>query len=204
MTFSEKFVSLQYQNNLKKQTAMKKENNIGKVQEQARLIVGSYGATNNYTYEDYKEFCECNEIEPKGEDSQEYWDWVSEEQYRDWRDFLENLKYASANEGYYAITFNLGLWDGHHKGYISKVFNSLKDAIEECANSSRGYDDYKLEYENGMMYFYGMHHDGTNVLEIGRLSKAGERKLVDKIDPDWEKEIENEKNFKRIKFDDLF
>ena len=169
-----------------------------------RNLIGTNYCTDFYTYESYVEYCKANETEPEGEDSQDYWDYVSMMEQQDYEDFFGNLKYAKADKGNYIVTFDLGLWNGHRKGYVEEVFGNLTDAIKECMNSSRDYNDYKVEYEDGMLRFHGLHHDGTNVMEIRLLSKKGERALLDPQEPDWEKAINNKVNFKILKYNDLF
>jgi hypothetical protein len=172
-----------------------------------RTLIGSNYCTDFYNYTMYVEWCEANEIEPAEKDSQEYYDWVSDEECIDYDDFFTNLSYSKADKEirHYVITFDLGLWDGHHKGYVEKTFETLSEAIKEALNSSRDYQDYKVTYENGRVYVHGLHHDGTNILEIRLLSKKGESALVyRKSEPDWERAIENERNFKRLKLEDLW
>lgn len=170
-------------------------------------LIGTNYCTDSYNYAMYVEWCNVNEIKPAGEDSQDYWDWVSEEERTEYDDFFGNLSYSKADKEirHYVITFDLGLWYGHNKGYVEKTFETLSEAIKEAINSSRDYQDYKVTYKNGRIYVYGLHHDGTNIMEIMLLSKKGERALVyRKSEPDWERAIENEKNFKRLKLNDLW
>lgn len=170
-----------------------------------RLLYGTSNCCDSYDYEYYKEFCEINEIEPQGEDSQDYWNWVSETQGMYFDDLMDNLKYSKANDGNYAITFTLGLWNGKHEGFVKEVKTSLSDAINECVYSTRGgYDDIKVTYEDWSVWVYGYHHDGVNIFRIQRLSKKGERALVEAIDPNFETAVENKTNFKRILEKELF
>ena len=169
-----------------------------------RIIIGTNYCTDFYNYASYVEHCQANEIEPEGENSKDYWDYVSMMEQLDYEDFFRNLKYAKADKGNYVVTFDLGLWDGHMKGYIEEVFDNLTDAIKECMNSSRDYNDHKIEYEDGMLNFHDLHHDGTNIMNIRLLSKKGERALLDPQEPDWEKAISNKVNFKTLRYKDLF
>ncbi len=138
---------------------------------------------------DYIAFC----------DSDDYWDWVSESSQIDYDDFFGNLKYAKAEkEGYYMITFNLGLWNGNKIGYVGKIYDSLSEAIKDALNSSRDYWDYKIAFENGDVVVYGYHHDGTNIMTIKRLSKHGERNLLFKEEPNFEKYVEKKDTFKKL------
>lgn len=156
------------------------------------------GTDNSYKYEYYVEWCKENEMEPQGENSDDYWNWVSESSQIDYDDFFDNLKFAKAEEGHYMITFNLGLWNGHKIGYVEKIYDSLSEAIKDALNSSRDYWDYKVTFENGDVVVYGYHHDGTNIMTIKRLSKHGERNLCDRYFPDFEKYVEKKDTFKKL------
>jgi len=156
------------------------------------------GTDNSYKYENYVEWCKDNEMEPQGKDSADYWDWVNESSQIDYDNFFDNLKYAKAEEGNYMITFNLGLWNGHKIGYVEKIYDSLSEAIKDALNSSRDYWDYKITFENGNVVVYGYHHDGTNIMTIKRLSKHGERNLLFKEEPNFEKYVEKKDTFKKL------
>jgi len=157
------------------------------------------GRDNYYKYEYYVEWCKNNEIEPQGEDSEDYWNWVYEASQIDYDNFFDGLKYAKAEkEGHYMIMFNLGLWNGNKIGYVEKIYDSLSEAIKAALNSSRDYLDYKVAFENGDVVVYGYHHDGTNIMTIKRLSKHGERNLLFKEEPNFEKYVEKKDTFKKL------
>lgn len=156
------------------------------------------GTDNSYKYENYVEWCKDNEIEPQGENSDDYWNWVCESSQFDYDVFFDNLKYTKAEEGHYMITFNLGLWNGNKIGYVEKIYDSLSEAINAALNSSRDYLDYKVAFENGDVVVYGYHHDGTNIMTIKRLSKHGERNLLFKEEPNFEKYVEKKDTFKKL------
>ena len=42
-------------------------------------------------YEDYKEHCEANDCEPQAENSQDYWDYVSEIRAMEYDDFISSF-----------------------------------------------------------------------------------------------------------------
>lgn len=140
----------------------------------------------SFKYTDYVDFCEVNEITPEPENSDDYWNWVSEERQRNVDDFLLNLQYAKINDEPVMITGSLGLWNGTREIYPMLVEGSdyekgnngewkyknpaIKKAVEKCMN---GMDDVKVEYANGEIVVYGYHHDGTNIFTINKLSKKG-------------------------------
>ena len=81
------------------------------------------------------------------------------------------------NNGYanhlYVVGGIIGLWDGKRKGYSTKVFNSIYDAIIACND---GFDGYiRVSEKNyGRLYVHINHHDGNNYLEIRELTRKGE------------------------------
>lgn len=123
-----------------------------------------------YSYEDYVDYCEFNEVQPQGEDSNDYLDFVSDSQQTDWDIFLLNLKYANINTEYYwIISGSLGLWYGTRDIELVRC-DTLEDAIRKCA----GYcDDVIVEKEGNVVYVTGLHHDGRNHFEIRALSELG-------------------------------
>jgi hypothetical protein len=96
------------------------------------------------------------------------------------------------------ITFDLGLWNGHRKGYIEQVFTSLTEAIKFALRSSNDYLDYKIQFKDGEVIVYGYHHDGTNIMTISQLSKHGQRNLLDKDEPNYEKYVQMKDTFKKL------
>lgn len=142
----------------------------------------------NYTNEDgynaYLEFCEINEIEPKGEQSSEFVDWACEEARVAFDCDLENLTYSKADKEMYPffIDGTLGLWNGNKEGHFTNIYWGLTSALNSIFNSSRSYDDFdaQLDTEAGVIYVNCHHHDGTNSFTIHLLSKRG----LDKVQRD--------------------
>lgn len=155
------------------------------------------GVYDSYSYENYVDYCNETGQEPDDKDSSGYWDWVRDMAEFDYDCFFDNLHYAKAEHGFYMITFNLGLWNGHRIGFVEKVYNSLSEAIKSALSCS-DYWDYKVEFDNGNVVVYGYHHDGTNIMTIKRLSKHGERNLLDKYEPNYEKYVQLKDTFKKL------
>ena len=117
---------------------------------------------NGRTYDDYKEWCEDNEIEAQAEDSQEFYGWLSEEDNFDLEDFRDNLKYA--NLGPVSVSGRLGLWYGTRTIQTTK-FDSLSDAINACFGDAW---DVIVTLDKGILKVEALHHDGRNVFTIHR------------------------------------
>ena len=147
--------------------------------------------TETFDYEAYVEFCEVNEITPDPENSDGYWNWVSNEKQRMVDDLLLNLQDAKINDEPVMITGSLELWNGRKEIYPMLVEGSdyekrnngewkyknpaIKKAVEKCMN---GMDDVKVEYANGEIVVHGYHHDGTNIFTINKLSKKGIKTII--------------------------
>ena len=80
--------------------------------------------TETFEYAAYVDFCEANEITPEPEDSNDYWEWVSEERRLNVDDFLTNLRYAKINDEPVLITGTLGLWNGRKEIYPMLIESS--------------------------------------------------------------------------------
>lgn len=120
-------------------------------------------------YSSYLEYCEANEFEPQGENSNDYWDFVSDCRTMEIEDMRDNMKYSKQCNEPVLITGSLGLWNGSPSIYPTRC-ETLYEAIQRCFGSC---DDLKVEYENGVVYVKAYHHDGTNCFEIHKLSKKG-------------------------------
>ena len=126
----------------------------------------TYIDTYNYngrTYEDYLDWCEINEIDPAGEESREYYNWLGLENNTDWEDFQDNLQYSKVN-GPVSVCGSLGLWWGSPT-IEPKKFNSIWDAIVACTQNA---DDIIITLEKGILKVQALHHDGRNVFTIHR------------------------------------
>ena len=147
-----------------------------------------------FDYADYVDFCVDNDITPDAENSDDYWNWVSEERNRLVDDFFINVKYAKYNEEPVMITGSLGLWNGRKEIYPVLVESTdyekvndkwryknpaILNAIKKCIN---GMDDFKVEYANGEIVVHGYHHDGTNIFTINKLTAKGKRTICNAIE----------------------
>ena len=161
----------------------------------------------NYKYEDYLEYCEANEIEPCSEDSQSYWDWVSEMISMDVEDAYSNIDCKQDVNTMVVITGTLGLWYGnpeidpvfveseseyHHATKQRSYSSALRLAIQKCAEGMDNVECY-LNDETGCVEVIGHHHDGTNHFHIHKLSEFGKNAKddaeyednLDQMEPLW-------------------
>lgn len=168
-----------------------------------QILLGTSETCDFYSYENYLSYCQENGIEPKDKNSYDYYEWINGEEQWDYINFFGNLVYGKAYKEFYTIEYNLGLWNGRKEGYISKVFQNLSDAIEYALQSSRDYNDYKVTFEDGMIFVYGYHHDGTNIFKIRQVSKIGKKRLAKGTDG-FVENIDCKSYYKKMNFNDIF
>jgi hypothetical protein len=136
-------------------------------------------------YSDYVDYCAANEITPEPEESNSYYEWLSEERCHLIEDFLENLRYIKNDSAAVVITGSLGLWNGRKEIYPmfmesddyqtnngkGRYMNpAIRKAILKCIT---GMDDFKVELAQGEIVVHGYHHDGTNIFSIIKLTPRG-------------------------------
>ena len=124
-----------------------------------------------YTYKDYCECCEDNGRTPAREDSDAYYNWLSDQIVEDWDCLLANIKY-SKNNGRCIITGTLGLWWGHPE-IEAVVCDSLVEAIKKC--NENDYIEVFENEEDGSVEVHSIHHDGTNIFNIYPINKRAAR-----------------------------
>jgi hypothetical protein len=155
-------------------------------------------------YSDYVEFCEANEITPEPEGSNDYYEWLAEENNRYVEDFFENLRYVN----FYTpviITGSLGLWNGRKEIYPVVVESSgydynersgkfeykqpsLYNAVKKCIN---GMDDFKVELSEGQIVVHGYHHDGTNIFTISKLTNKSINSVLKAVNEGKHLQVKN-------------
>lgn len=118
---------------------------------------------NGWDYNAYLEDCKEHGKTPKGEDSNDYYNFVSDMMEMDWSDFMLNLEYSKVN-GPVTVHGELGLWWGSPTIEPTK-FDDLKSAIVACVAGST---DVKITLDKGILEVVGYHHDGRNYFTIHR------------------------------------
>lgn len=141
-----------------------------------KINITLYDNLNDYDFDNMKQaYIECNQIPEDEVDDimdEDVWDFISEEQDRDWDDLLANIEF-SGNNVPCVVTGSLGLWTGRHTIGATPCDN-LVTAIRKCAGSC---DYVTVKQENGHLTVSSAHHDGTNCFEIHLLSKRGNEAL---------------------------
>lgn len=129
-----------------------------------------YDSTREVCYTEYLEYCVANDIEPQGEDSDGYYEYVSDIHAMEWEDFLANIHYSKVNDYAWLITGFLGLWNGKHEVYPT-IEESLEDAIYSCIG--KGLCEIIVKKDGNTIFIDVIHHDGRNSFELQALSDDG-------------------------------
>ena len=129
-------------------------------------------------YIEYKEYCEENNCEPQAEDSQDYWDYVTEVRSMEYNDFISNMENSTQSNKPCLLTGSCGLWNGKHE-IIPHKFSDALSAIKKAYGSC---DDLIVKQEDGIIKVKALHHDGSNRFEIVPLTEYGKESLKDDYD----------------------
>ena len=129
-------------------------------------------------YEEYKENCEANDLEPQGEGSGDYWDFVSESRSIEYDTFILNMQSSAQAQQPCLLTGSCGLWDGTHE-IIPYKFRNVISAIVKAYKSC---DDLIVNQEDGVIKVESFHHDGRNRFEIRPLTEYGKQALENDCD----------------------
>ena len=127
----------------------------GRGEEMAYLLASDQGLS----YEDYREWCEENDVTPAPEGSSEYYDWEAEENASYLASDIDNLKYALRGR-HFVVIGKLGLWWGS-----PVIMPEVMDDIEEVVRRI-GEDSIDARYDTECMHFTASHHDGTNCFRV--------------------------------------
>lgn len=144
-----------------------------------------FSTNEEFSYTDYLEYCEMNDITPGADDSYEFHEWCREESDNIIECEFCNLEYSKAKDYPFYVEGTLGLWNGSRDGHFTKILWGVKNALWETITSCRsGYDDYdaELDIKSGAICVNCYHHDGCNTFTIHRLSNRGEQKVQRDID----------------------
>ena len=129
-------------------------------------------------YDEYKENCEANNIEPKNENSNKKKDYVSERRSIEYDSFVLNMENSAKAQQPCLLTGSCGLWNGRREIMPYKFSNVLSAIIKAYGSC----DDIIVSQEDGVIKVESFHHDGCNRFEIRPLTENGKKMLEDDCD----------------------
>lgn len=124
-----------------------------------------------FTYEEYEDWCVDNDIEPESDTSAEFFEWCAEEAQENWDCDMDNIESCKQYQVPVVIRGELGLWDGKHT-ILPERQESVYDAIQRCIG--RDTNQATVMWDDGAVIVYAYHHDGCNIFTIRALSKKGQ------------------------------
>jgi len=136
------------------------------------VILTTLFEAEDFDYEDYLEWCEMNNVEPKEKDSEEFYEWAKEETMNNYESDMENIKSCKQYKVPVVITGKLGLWDGTHE-IMPVTCDNVAVAVEKCVSES---EDCNVCFNDGAIEVEAHHHDGVNMFTIRALSAKGLKK----------------------------
>jgi hypothetical protein len=150
-----------------------------------KILLDTYN-TEYLNYEAYKEWCEINKREPKGENSEAFYEWIAYGIQNEIDDFFANLEWSKFNLPC-IVEGSVGRWSGRFE-IEQTYFEDLESAIRACGNNC----DYIIVRKNhSVIEVTGIHHDGRNGFWIRLLTDLGQER--------WERNgkvsLNNRENF---------
>lgn len=131
-------------------------------------------------YEEYKEWCEMNNIEPSEKNSGDFWDWANDNIELNIECDLDNMEYSKIKDRTFVITGAVQLWNGRRT--IKPVFvRGLVNAIKKVWGSGDVHYLIELDTEKGIITSRLWSHDdpmGNTQFEVRMLNRNGEKWLA--------------------------
>lgn len=138
-------------------------------------IVDTYNTTDVYSREDYRDFCEVNNIEYDENNDEDFYRWASDEAWQELEDFMTNLKYSNLYGRAVMVEGSLGLWWGHPEIEGTYYENPIK-AIQDCIAEAY---DVIIKKVGHRLEVVSLHHDGRNYFTLTFLTPTGEGRYLD-------------------------
>ena len=137
----------------------------------------AYISSDTPKYEWFVEDWEDNhdtEEEPEpvpAEDSDEFWDWVTDYSQREWDDFRSNFKYGPLAGTLCLVHGYFGGWQGNEDGGKVMRINTAEDLLKCIADHA---DRVDVWVDKDGLHISNAHHDGTDQYDVDILTEAGE------------------------------
>ena len=134
----------------------------------------------NEAYEEYKEWCEINNIKPSEKNSGDFWDWANDNIELNVECDLDNMTYSKIKDRMFVITGAVQLWNG--RPTIKPTFvRGLVDTVKSMSGNGDCHFQIELDVKKGIITARQWSHDdptGNTRLEARMLNKNGEKWLA--------------------------
>lgn len=124
-----------------------------------------------YTEEDYKLYCEDNNMEYDETNDSDYYAWLSDQEGFDFETMLDDCTYSKYKNYSVLVEGSVGTWRGRFE-HDQTMFKSFKDAIYACIGRSCEID--KIVRIGNRIEVTAIHHDGRNYHTLYFLTPLGE------------------------------
>lgn len=128
-------------------------------------------------YEEYKDWCEMNDIEPSENNSCDFWDWANDNINLTVECDLDNMAYSKIKGRTFVITGAVQLWNC--RPTIKPTFVcGLVDTVRKLSGSGDRHFRIELDTKKGIITARQWSHDdptGNTMLEARMLNKNGEK-----------------------------
>lgn len=126
-----------------------------------------------YTKDDYKEYCEANEIDYDEDDDDAFYDWINEEeQFRIEEDLSDLQQYGLLGDGKetFLIEGSVGSWMGPRRGGI---IATIREAIDKL----RDEDYIQIEADDEGTTIVTANHDAGSYFNVWKFTQAGKNNI---------------------------
>lgn len=138
-------------------------------------IVDTYNTTDVYSREDYRDFCEVNNIEYDENNDEDFYRRASNDAWQELEDFMTNLRYSNLYGRAVIVEGSVGRWNGRFD-IMQHYFDNPIKAIQACVNEAY---DVIIKKKGHKLEAVNMHHDGRNYFTLTFLTPTGEGRYLD-------------------------
>ena len=136
-----------------------------------RLIYNNYDLWDSYSDEAERWLIEQKEMRPEDITEDAIWDEIYEQDEMEWEIANNEMtQFFEQSAATWLAIGTVGRWDGTFDGgFIFTTFQELLSRVGKDCNY------FKFIDKNGHFYVHCSHHDGTNEVEVKRITEAGKR-----------------------------
>lgn len=131
--------------------------------------------SDEFEYADYLEWCDVNGVEPRGEESDHFYQWCQEEALTYYSEDLAQLKASRHLQGPVVVTGRVGRWNGAFD-IVPEVFDSF--AVAWAKMMGRDTLDVDVTYDTQCIHVTGRHHDASNFFDVWIVKDSADTEAI--------------------------